>query len=148
MAELLDQRAVRLGQSAVDKTDAIRKCGQALVEVGAVEPGYVQSMLDRERSVSTYVGEGVAIPHGTLAGRDAVNRDALSFLSFPNGVDWDGPSVRLCIGIAARGEGHLTVLAELAEILLDLDRARALREARDVDEVLLLLKPRREEDVT
>jgi len=146
MAEFLDRRAVRLGQRATDKADAIRKCGQALVDVGAVEAGYVQSMLERERSISTYVGEGVAIPHGTLDGQDAIIRDGLSFLSFPDGVDWDGSSVRLCIGIAKRGDDHLAVLAELAEILLDPDRAQALREACDVDEVLLLLTPRQDEE--
>lgn len=140
MADLLDRGAIRLGQSATDKADAIRKCGQVLVEIGAVKPSYVQSMLDRERSVSTYVGHGVAVPHGTLTGQRAVIRDALSFLSFPEGVDWDAGSVRLCIGIAARDDNHLAVLAELAEILLDPDRLHALREARDVDEVLLLLK--------
>ena len=140
-ADLLDPRAIRLQERAGDKVEAIRMCGQALVEVGAVEAGYVDSMLDRESSVSTYVGEEVAIPHGTHAGKEAVNWDALSFLRFPDGIDWDGSTVRLCIGIAARGDGHLDVLAELAEILLDPDRARALREVTDADEVLRLLRP-------
>lgn len=144
VADLLDPRAIRLVQRAADKHDAIRQCGTALFEVGAVEAAYVASMLERERSVSTYIGEGVAIPHGTLAGKDVVRRDALSFLRFPDGVDWDGDRVTVCIGIAARGNGHVAVLAELAQILLDPERARALRDATGVDDVIRLLQPARE----
>lgn len=138
---LLDPRAIRLGEHAADRDEAIRLCGRALVEIGAVEAAYVQTMLDRERSISTYVGEGVAIPHGTLAGKDSVLRDALSVVRFPAGVDWGGCEVELAIGIAARGDGHIGILAELAQILLDPERARALRSATDPQEVLTLLLP-------
>jgi len=141
VADLLDPRSIRLTEPAADRDDAVRRCGQALVDAGAVEPSYLDSMLAREQSVSTYMGEGVAIPHGTLAGKDAVRRDALSFLRFPDGVDWDGGEVTIAIGIAARGGGHMAILAELAQILLEPDRARALREATDPDEVLRLLQP-------
>jgi len=141
VAALLDPRAIRLAERPADRDDAIRRCGQALVDVGAVEPSYLDSMFDRERSISTYVGEGVAIPHGTLAGKDAVRRDALAFLRFPAGVDWDGAAVTIAIGIAARGDGHVGILAELAQILLEPDRARALREVTDPADVLRLLQP-------
>jgi mannitol PTS system EIIA component len=140
-AVLLDPRSVRLAERAADRDDAIRRCGQALVDVGAVDAGYLDAMLQRERTVSTYVGEGVAIPHGTPHAKDTVRRDALSFLRFPEGVDWDGRRVEVGIGIAATGEGHLAILAELARILLDPDRARALREASTVEEVRRLLTP-------
>lgn len=145
LAALLDRRAIRLGETAADREDAIRRSGAVLVETGAVDPAYVDTMLARERSVSTYVGEGVAIPHGTLAGKDAVRRDALAVLRFPAGVDWGGEQVVLCVAIAARGDGHVALLAQLAEILLDPERARALREATDADDVLRLLKPVDEE---
>jgi mannitol PTS system EIIA component len=138
---LLDPRSVRLAERAVDRDDAVRRCGQALVDVGAVDAGYVDAMLERERSISTYVGEGVAIPHGTPAGRGAVRRDAVSFLRFPDGVDWEGRPVTVGIGVAARGEGHLSILAELAAILLDPRRARALREVTTVEEICRLLTP-------
>ncbi|HVQ95305.1 MAG TPA: PTS sugar transporter subunit IIA [Mycobacteriales bacterium] len=146
VADLLDHRAIRLAEPATDRDDAIRRCGQALVDVGAVDPSYVDSMLAREQSISTYVGEGVAIPHGTLAGKDVVRRDALSFLRFATEVDWDGSPVTLAIGIAAAGNGHVAILSQLAQILLDPDRARGLREATDADEVLRLLQPTDEED--
>jgi len=136
---LLAREAVRLDARAADRTEAIRLTGQLLVDVGAVLPEYVPAMLERERSISTYVGEGVAIPHATLAGKDAVVRDALCFVRFPDGVDWDGQTARVCIGIAARGDGHVDVLARLAEILLDPERAAALREAASADVVLRML---------
>jgi PTS system mannitol-specific IIA component len=139
--ELLDRAAVRLDATAADRDDAIRQCGAALVRAGAVDPVYVETMIERERSVSTYVGEGVAIPHGTLAGKDVVHHDAVSFLRFPDGIGWGGEHVVLCIGIAARGDGHVRLLSELAQILMDPDRARALRETDDVDEVVRLLQP-------
>jgi len=138
---LLEPGAIRLFERAADREDAIARCGAVLVETGAVDPAYVAAMLARERSISTYVGEGVAIPHGTLAGKEAVRRDALAVLRFPEGVDWGGERVRVCVAIAARGDGHVAILAELAEILLDADRARTLRESTDPAEVIRLLSP-------
>ncbi|GGN45361.1 PTS system mannitol-specific IIA component [Actinoplanes campanulatus] len=145
MSELLEPRAVRLAESAAGRDDAIRRCGAVLVEIGAVHPGYVDTMLDRERSISTYVGEGVAIPHGTLAGKDLVERDALAVLRFPDGVDWGGEPVTVCVAIAARGDGHVELLASLAEILLDEDQARELREATEPGAVIRLLGSIQEE---
>jgi mannitol PTS system EIIA component len=147
-AELLDSGAIRLHEHAADRDEAIRRCGQVLVGTGAVEASYVEAMLERERSISTYVGEGVAIPHGTLASKDAVRRDALSFLRFPDTVDWGGEPVTICIGIAAQGDGHVGILAALAEILLEPGKAQALRAADDPDEVLRLLQPAREDTTT
>src|SRR3979409_1129653 len=106
MVGLLQRRAIRLSERAGVRDDAIRRCGETLVEIGAVDPTYVEAMLARARSISTYVGEGVAIPHGTLAGKDAVHHDALAVLRFPEGVDWDGNPVVVCVAIAARGDGH------------------------------------------
>lgn len=145
VAALLAPAAIRLHARAADRDEAIRLTGQALVDSGAVAPGYIETMLERERSVPTYLGEGVAIPHGTLAAREVVHRDALAFLRFPDGVDWGGEQVVVCIGIAARGDGHVAILAQLAEILLDPQRSAALRAAADPAEVSRLLQPAREE---
>ncbi|NKZ05426.1 PTS sugar transporter subunit IIA [Actinomadura latina] len=138
---MLAPEAIRLDARAAGRDHAVRLCGQVLVDTGAVEPGYIDAMLERERSVSTYLGEGVAIPHGTNEGRDLIRRDALAVVRFPEGTDWNGDEVVVCIAIAARGGGHMEILAELAEILLDPDRARALREATGPEEVLALLDP-------
>jgi PTS system mannitol-specific IIA component len=143
-AALLAPEAIRLDARAEGRDEAVRVCGRVLVDTGAVEPGYVEAMLERERSVSTYLGEGVAIPHGTNEGRGLIRRDALAVVRFPEGTDWNGHPVTVCIAIAARGGGHMEILAELAEILMDPVRARALREADEPEKVLALLAPREE----
>ncbi len=140
MSELLDRRAIKLAETAADRDDAIRRTGAVLVGIGAAQPGYVGTMLAREQSISTYVGAGVAIPHGTLDGGELVEHDALAVLRFPDGVDWEGERVTVCVGIAARGAGHVERLAALADVLLDEGRARELREATDPETVIRLLE--------
>jgi mannitol/fructose-specific phosphotransferase system IIA component len=138
-APVLQAEGVRLGCVAADKWDAVRQSGAVLVELGAVEPAYAAAMLEREASVSTFIGEGVAIPHGTDASRALVRRTCLAVLAFPAGVDWDGNDVRMCVAIAARGEEHVTVLSGLAQILMEPDQAEQLRNATDPDAVVALL---------
>lgn len=141
LPELLAEASIHLDASATSRDDAIRQAGRALLDVGAIEESYLDAMLERENSVSTYMGEGVAIPHGTLAGKDSVKRDALSMIRFPDGVDWDGNDVRVAFGIAARGNGHIALLAQLATVLMDPAKAEALRNVTSVDEVYALLAP-------
>src|SRR5215472_2168489 len=98
---LLTERAVRFGVRAADREAAVRACGELLVEIGAVAPEYVPAMLLRESEISTYVGEGVAIPHATHAGRAYVRRDALAVLSLAEPVEWgEGARAGLCVAIA------------------------------------------------
>ena len=139
LTDLLAPASIRLDAVAADRDDAIRQAGAALIEAGAVDPSYVDAMLERENSVSTFVGEGVAIPHGTLAGKDAVKDDAIVVLRFPAGVDWDGNDVSVAVGIAAKGNGHIALLSQLATVLLDPDKAAALRGAESADQVYELL---------
>ena len=146
LSKLLAESSIRLEQSATNQEDAIRQTGAALLGAGAIDASYIDAMLERERSVSTFVGEGVAIPHGTLAGKYSVKNDALVVLRFPDGVDWDGNDVRVCVGIAARGNGHIALLSQLATVLLDPDRAAALRAATTSAEVYELLKPDPEDE--
>ncbi|MEU7864180.1 PTS sugar transporter subunit IIA [Nonomuraea sp. NPDC049141] len=134
--DLLDPRAVLLHERAADRDEAIRRCGRALVDVGAVAEPYIEAMLEREQTISTYVGEGVAIPHGTAAAKEVVLHDAICVVRFPDGVDWGGEPVTLCVGIAAKDNGHVQLLAALADILLDPERARTLREATEVGQVM------------
>ena len=141
ITDLLARTSIHLGCSATDWEAAVRQVGDVLVAGGAALPSYIDKMVEREHTISTFVGEGVAIPHGTLAGKDLVVRDALCYLQFPDGVDWHGDEVTVCIGIAAGGNGHVPILAQLAELLMDPDRAAALRTASSVDEVLELMTP-------
>lgn len=140
LAQLLSPAAVRLGQAAPDWEAAVRQVGRLLVDLDAVDPAYVDAMIERERSVApTFVGEGVAIPHGTLASRALIRRDALCVVQFPAGVDWQGDRVVLCIGIAARDDSHVPILSRLAELLMEPDRAAALRVAGTPEQVVSLL---------
>ena len=139
--ELLELRAIQLDAAADGAEDAIRQAGQLLVDIEAVDLAYVDAMLERERSVSTVMGEGVAIPHGTNESKSGVRRDALSFMRFPAGVDWNGKHVEIAIGIAAQGNNHVGILSKLARILVDPDSAAQLRSATDPQEVRNLLAP-------
>lgn len=136
---VLSENGIRLGRAATDKWDAVRQCGALLDELGAIEPGYAESMLERERSISTFIGEGVAIPHGTDASRKLVRRTTLGVLQFPAGVDWDGQRVTICVAIAAKGDEHVSVLSSLAQILMDPQQAERLRASDSVEEVHELL---------
>jgi PTS system mannitol-specific IIA component len=146
VADLLSTNAIRLDATASSAEDAIRLTGGVLVGIGAVGETYVDAMLAREQSVSTYMGEGFAIPHGTVQSKDTVRRDALAFVRFPDGVDWNGNDVRVAIGIAAIGDNHVGILSKLAMILVDPDQAKQLREASDAETVLALLQPSEGED--
>lgn len=138
--QVLRREGIRLGCRAADKWEAVRQSGALLAELGAVEPGYPDAMLDRERAVSTYIGEGVAIPHGTDASRALVRATTLGVLQFPDGVDWGGGNTAyLCVAIAAKGDEHVAVLSGLAQILMDAEQAERLRTATDPDDILELL---------
>ena len=80
-----------------------------LVGSGAVDASYVDSMLERERSVSTYMGNQLAIPHGTNEAKAAIHRTAMAFIRYPNGIDWNGKPATFVIGIAGAGDDHLTL---------------------------------------
>ena len=138
---LLAPEAVRLALHATGTADALTQCGAVLVKIGAATPEYADALHEREASVSTYIGEGVAIPHGTNESREHISRAALAYLQFPEGVDWDGNTVYVCIPIASRSEEHVEILQALAQVLMTPASAAALREAASVDDVLALLNP-------
>jgi mannitol PTS system EIIA component len=140
MTQLLSADAVRLGLRASDRFEAVRLSGEVLVEIGAVEPPYVDAMLERERGISTSLGEGFAIPHGTDQSRKWIRETRLSFLQFPDGVEWDDDKVFVCIGIAAVGDEHIGLLARLAEVIIVPEQAALLRSAQRIDDVLTTLE--------
>ena len=129
LAPLLAESSIILDAEASGVEDAIRQAGALLVLAGAVDESYTEAMLERELSVSTYVGDGVAIPHGTLAEKKSVKADAIVMLRFADPIDWNGNDVHVVVGIAAVDGGHIALLAQLAGVLLTPGRAKALREA-------------------
>jgi len=132
MKLVLTADLVRLGAEARDKEDAIRQAGELLVRAGCVTSAYVAGMHARERTMSTYLGSGVAIPHGTFDEIGLVQRTGISVLQVPAGVEWEnGERAYLVIGIAAKGDEHVEVLQRLAEIVEDQALVSALIEAED-----------------
>ena len=109
------------------------------------EAGYVDGMIERETQTTTYLGQGVAIPHGTNDARRFISKASLGFLQFPEGVDWDGETVHVVLPIASNSDEHVSILSALATTLADRGNAERLRGATDVDEVLALLTPQEEE---
>lgn len=142
--QILAPGSVRLGLASTSKDEAIRLCGQVLVDAGAATPAYVDGMFARERQISTYIGEEVAIPHGTNEARAYIRAAALGFLQFPDGIDWDGHRVTVCIPIASATDDHLAILSSLAEILMEPEAAQRLRSTTSVAEVIDLLNPAQE----
>ena len=115
---ILSKDRISLQSSAADKTDAIRKAGDLLVKSGCVLPEYVDGMLKREESMSTSLGNGVAIPHGVYENRDHILQTGISVLQLSQPVKWDdGDEVLMVIGIAAAGDEHVGVLSNLAEVI-------------------------------
>src|SRR5512147_3231651 len=113
---ILSKDRISLQAGATDKADAIRKAGQLLVNSGCVLPEYVDGMLKREESMSTSLGNGVAIPHGVYENREHILRTGISVVQLINAVEWeDGDPVSMVIGIAAVGDEHVGVLSNLAE---------------------------------
>jgi len=99
--------------SATTKLDAIREAGALLVTAGAVRENYVDSMFDREASVSTYMGNFLAIPHGTNDAKESIVRSALSLVRYAEPIDWNGQQVRFAVGIAGLNNEHLEILEEV-----------------------------------
>ena len=140
-AQLLNESDVVLDAVAATRDEAIALVGALLVGSGAVEQAYVGAMQTREADVSTYLGEGIARPHGSGEARHLVRRDALVFVRFPDGVTWDGEQAQVAIGIAATDGRHMQILAELAALILDPTRAAVLRDARTPQAVIAALAP-------
>jgi mannitol PTS system EIIA component len=134
---ILSAERIQLGATAVDKSDAIRQVGALLVNSGCVEAGYVDGMLAREETMSTYLGEGVAIPHGTYDNRAQIRHTGIAVLQLPQGVVWEDNEVaHLVIGIAATGDDHVGVLANLAEAIEDEEITAQLIHTTDPDFIL------------
>ena len=137
--DVLAPSSIVLGGTARDRDSAIEEAGRLLVDAGAVDPSYVDSMHEREKSVSTYMGNGLAIPHGTNEAKGAIRRTAISFVRYDLPVDWKGKPAEFVIGIAGAGDDHLALLARIAEIFVDADRVAQLRAARSPEEVMEVL---------
>lgn len=114
MENLLRDENILLNQSISTQEEAIEKAGQLLVDSGVVKAGYVQAMKDREQIVSTFMGNALAIPHGTDEAKNEVIASGLSLLQIPEGILWNGEEVKVVIGIAGKDGEHLDLLSQIA----------------------------------
>lgn len=127
---------IRLGQKPVTKEEAIQAAGELLVKLEYVDESYVEAMQERERLVSTYMGMGVAIPHGTTQAKGTVKKTGIVFLQYPEGVDFGAEKAQLVFGIAGIGDEHLDLLGKLCTLLEDPALLETLKTTDDVDWVL------------
>lgn len=117
--QLLKKENIVTGCTADEKERVIRSVGQMLVRGGYVKPEYVDAMLERELTFSTNMGNGIALPHGVEKAKEEVLHSGIAVMVFPKGTDWNGEQVRVVIGIAGKGDDHLSILANIADKLCD-----------------------------
>lgn len=136
----LDTNTITLNQSSDNKLNAIKAIAADLTSKGLVQDGYVDGMLNREGQNSTFLGNGIAIPHGTTDTRDLVKQTGVTVHHFPNGVDWgDGNVAYVAIGIAAKSDEHLGILKQLTKILSADGVEQKLKEAKSEKDIIALL---------
>ena len=116
-ARILEINNIQLGLASVSKEEAIRQAGRALVAAGYVDEPYIEGMLNREKDISTYVGRGIAIPHGENSVKDSIRRSGLVVLQYPQGVQFGDDKAYLLVGIAGKGNDHLSILANIASTM-------------------------------
>jgi mannitol PTS system EIIA component len=139
MSDVLTLSQIKVPGTARSKDGAIREAGEILVDVGAVTPAYIDSMFEREKSISTYMGNYLAIPHGTNESKDSIKRSALSVVRYDEPIDWDGNEVRFSVGIAGYQGGHMEILSKIAILFSDTDEVDKLIAAQSAEEVFDLL---------
>ncbi|MFZ5969415.1 MAG: PTS mannitol transporter subunit IICBA [Bacillota bacterium] len=129
---------VRLGLKSVNKTEAIKMAGRLLVESGYAGEDYIDAMIQRENDLTTYIGNGIAIPHGVSSAKMQIKKTGISILQFPEGVDFGEGVAHIVVGIAGVGNEHLTILSNLAEIMEDEAIAEEIKKTTDVEYVYQL----------
>ncbi|QQT20377.1 PTS sugar transporter subunit IIA [Staphylococcus pasteuri] len=135
MSELFSNENIFINVSVASQNDAIEKAGQALVDSGAVTENYIQAMKDREDVVSTFMGNGLAIPHGTEETKGNVIQSGLSLLQIPEGVDWNGEEVKVVVGIAGKDGEHLDLLSKIAITFSEEENVERIINAKSADEI-------------
>jgi mannitol PTS system EIIA component len=139
VGKVLDLAQIELDVLAETPKQAIERAAGILVAAGAVTPEYGTYMVEREALMSTYMGNFLAIPHGTNEGKDTVLSSALSFVRYATPIDWNGNDVRFVVGIAGKDGGHMAVLSSIAVVFSDEGAVQQLLDAETPADVLSLL---------
>ncbi|OKH79821.1 PTS mannose transporter subunit IIA [Mycobacterium sp. ST-F2] len=141
--DVLSLDSIVLSGSATTAEDAITEAGSLLVAAHAVDASYVDAMHEREKSVSTYMGNGLAIPHGTNDAKGAIRHSGISFVRYPEPIDWNGKPAEFVVGIAGAGKDHMALLTRIAHVFLNKDEVERLRRANTPEEVRAVLSEAR-----
>ena len=136
---VLTPEQVRIHPGSATRDEALQEATDILVAAGAVTPAYVDAMRQREETVSTFMGNGLAIPHGTNEAKDAILASALSVVRYDGGVDWSGDPATFVIGIAGVGDEHLDILSRIAILFSEEDDVARLAAAQTPEELYALL---------
>ncbi|SDH33975.1 PTS mannitol transporter subunit IICBA [Agrococcus jejuensis] len=137
--DVLTLERITVTPTALTKDAAIQEAADALVAAGAVTPAYADAMREREATVSTYMGNLLAIPHGTNEAKGEVLASAISVARYPAPISWDGNDVRFVVGIAGKDGGHLEILAKIATVFSDEAEVQRLLDAPDEQAILDIL---------
>jgi PTS system mannitol-specific IIC component len=137
--DVLTVESIVLAGTATTRDAAISEAGRLLVACGAVEPSYVDAMHEREVSVSTYMGNGLAIPHGTNEAKDSIRRTGISFVRYAEPIDWNGKPAEFVVGIAGAGKDHMALLTKIAGVFLNKDEVARLRDATSAEQIQSVL---------
>lgn len=142
--EALDKKMIALNQQVATQEEGIRLAGQLLVDGGCVEPEYIDAMQARNQDVSVYMGNFIAIPHGTEDGMKYIKKTGISVVQVPMGVSWGNPdddkTVTVIFGIAGLNGEHLNLLSQIAIYCSDVANVAKLADAQSEDEIINLLK--------
>jgi len=137
--DVLTLGQVRIHAAGATQEEAMREAADILQAAGAVTGAYYDAMQQREQTVSTYMGNELAIPHGTNETKDAILDSALSFVRYDGGIDWGGDPVTFVVGIAGKGDEHLEILSQIAILFSDDDEVATLKAAATPEELFALL---------
>ena len=131
---LLTKNNIKVGLKSVTKVEAIRMAGRMLVDSGYAEEPYVEAMIEREQDISTYIGRGIAIPHGVSSAKNSIKKSGLVVLQFPDGIDFGEETAYLIVGIAGKDNEHLAILANIATALDEYEsKVKELYTTKDTD---------------
>jgi len=140
MKSVLDETNITLNCVFANKAEAIKTAGQILVDNGYVSEEYIGDMLKREEIVTTYVGNHVAIPHGTSESAEKINYSGISIVQVPEGVPFDDELAYIVIGIAGKNNEHLDILSKIAHVCLDEDNIKFMKNAKTKKEIVDLFR--------
>lgn len=140
MPDVLTAENIELNQSFQHKDDAITAAGRILLQNGYVTKAYIPSMLERDRDVSVYVGNHLAIPHGMPDSDPYILKSGISVIQVPGGVRFDAHTAYIIIGIAGKNNTHVDMLSKIAVVCMEEENVKKLRNAKSKQEILTILE--------